>query len=78
MEIGVIESSSDSKRIQLKFDKFGNFKQFYSVFAKALVKYLMTELAKLVKKGTDNCVSAEISIASQRRKVILNSLEGEL
>ena len=53
-EIGAIETSSDSKRIFLKFGQFGNFKQFSSIFGKALLKYLLSELAILVKKGNQN------------------------
>ena len=74
-EIGVIDTSSESKRIFLKFGQFGNYKNFCSVFAKALFKYLLFELAKLVKRGSNESISAEIAISTQRRKVILKSLE---
>jgi hypothetical protein len=76
-KIGVIESISDTKRLLLKFTQFGTYKQFYSMFAKALLKYLLSELVFVVKKGNKDCLSAEIAICAQRRKVILDSLEGE-
>lgn len=75
-EVGVIETSSDTKRIFLRISHFGNYKQFLSVFAKALLKHMISELTKVVQKGSEICMPAEIAISTQRRKVILNSLEG--
>ena len=74
-EIGVIDTPSESKRIFLKFGQFGNYRHFCSVFARSLFKYLLFELAKLVKRGNNESISAEIAISTQRRKVILKSLE---
>lgn len=75
-EIGIIESSSDKKRIFLRINQYGNYKQFISVFAKTLLKHMISELGKVVKKGNEICLPAEIAISTQRRKVILKSLEG--
>lgn len=75
-DIGIIENSSDTKRIFLRINQFGNYKQFSSVFAKALLKHMISELTKVVKKGNEICLPAEIAISTQRRKVILKSLEG--
>lgn len=77
MEVGVIENSSDSKRIFLKIGQFGNYRQFTSVFAKSLFKFLLRRLGELVKQKSKDCLSAEVAISSQRRKVILQSLQGE-
>jgi ABC-type uncharacterized transport system permease subunit len=76
-EVGVVETSSDTKRIFLRISHFGNYKQFLSVFAKALLKHMISELTKVVEKGSEICMPAEIAISTQRRKVILNSLEGK-
>ncbi|OMJ69103.1 hypothetical protein SteCoe_33272 [Stentor coeruleus] len=75
-EVGVIETSSDTKRIFLRISHYGNYKQFLSIFAKALLKHMISELTKVVQKGNEVCMPAEIAISTQRRKVILNSLEG--
>ncbi|OMJ80236.1 hypothetical protein SteCoe_19551 [Stentor coeruleus] len=75
-DIGIIENSSDTKRIFLRINQFGNYKQFSSVFAKALLKHMISELTKVIKKGNEIGLPAEIAIRTQRRKVILKGLEG--
>lgn len=75
-EIGIIENSSDAKRVFLRIGHHGNYLQFKSIFGKSLLKHLFCELSKIVKKGEEVCLSAEVAICIQRRKVILKSLEG--
>ncbi|OMJ91085.1 hypothetical protein SteCoe_6447 [Stentor coeruleus] len=75
-EIGIIENASDKKRIFLRINQYGNYKQFISVFAKTLLKHMISELGKVVEKGNKICLPAKIAISTQRRKVILKSLEG--
>lgn len=75
-EIGIVENSNDIKRLFIKMPKFCNFSLFSSLFAKSLFKFMMEELASIIKAGSSNFLSGEISIITQRRKQILNSLAG--
>ena len=75
-EIGIVENSNDIKRLFIKMPKFCNFSLFSSLFAKSLLKFMMEELASIIKAGSSNYLSSEISIITQRRRQILNSLAG--
>ena len=75
-EIGIVENSNDIKRLFIKMPKYCNFSHFSCLFAKSLLKFMMEDLALIIKAGSSNFLSGEISIITQRRKQILNSLAG--
>ena len=77
IEIGAIESTSDAFRAILKHSSAISFRQFSSVFSRALFKLLLTELIKIVNELDFECVSPDIILSAYRRKVMLESLRGK-
>lgn len=75
-EIGIVENSNDVKRLFIKMPKYCNFSHFSCIFAKSFLKFMMEDLALIIKAGSSNFLSGEISIITQRRKQILSSLAG--
>ena len=76
-DIGVIQSSSDIKRMFLKMSQLGTFKQFFSIFSKSLLKFLLQEIGKIIAEPGVQFVSPELTIMALRRKVLLENLNGD-
>jgi hypothetical protein len=72
----IVENVNDIKRISIKLSKRCNFDHFFSIFSRSLLKFCMEELANIIREGSSSFLSGEISIITERRKKILNSLAG--
>lgn len=75
-DMGIVENTYDVKRMFLKLNQLASFKEFSSIFAKTLFRFLIQELGTVIHQGSLNFLPAEIAISTQRRKIILKGIEG--
>ena len=70
-----LDSANDALRLFIKFYPTLTYSQFSSVFGKSLLKFLMLQLIEVVDKKELKCVSPDILINAQKRRLILDSLK---
>jgi hypothetical protein len=75
MQTNAVDSSNDALRFFAKFCQKLSFQQFSSIFSKSLFKFLMSQLIVVLEKKELKCMSPDIAINAQRRKMILDSLK---
>lgn len=76
-DMGIVENTYDIKRVFLKLNQFASFKEFSSIFAKTLLRFLIQEVGTVIHQGSLNFLPADIAISTQRRKIILKGIEGQ-
>lgn len=71
----MFESSVDLRKAFHKLSPFIGFQQFFTIFGKSLLKFLLLRLCD--DAGENPCLAPDIVINEKRRKVILNGISGQ-
>ena len=71
----MFESSVDLRKAFHKLSPFITFQQFFTIFGKSLLKFLLLRLCD--DAGENPCLAPDIVINEKRRKVILSGISGQ-
>lgn len=71
----IFESSVDLRKAFHKSTPFLGFQQFFNIFGKSLLKFLLLRLCD--DAGENPCLAPDIVINEKRRKIILSGISGQ-